>query len=143
MTARSHTTVFGSSDGVNWIELGEGSSITINLGVIKPLDYYRFELIGLNYLDVSNIEMFEAVILEEDIIKDETNANFTLYPLKFLPVLGYNSVNKRSVITDSTFTVPFGRPGHSSDIVDKQYVDNLTGLVTGEGLVRGNNGLNN
>ena len=131
-TVPTNATVFGSVDDKNWIELGSDALSTIELGIVKPFKFYKFHFIGPKLLSVSNIEMFEYSVIDENVTKYEPLSNFILYPSKSLPILGYNSGTKQNVITDSNFSVPIGRPGQSSDIVDKQYVDSLTGLVSGK-----------
>ena len=140
-TVPTNATVFGSVDDKNWIELGSDALSTIELGIVKPFKFYKFHFIGPKFLSVSNIEMFEYSVIDE-----------MLLSMNHYQILHYIRQNlyqfwviivelNENVITDSNFSVPIGRPGQSSDIVDKQYVDSLTGLVSGEGLVRTSNGL--
>ena len=63
------------------------------------------------------------------------------FPSKTLPILGYNSATSANGITDSPYTVSLSRPTQTTDIVDKQYVDPLTDLVSGGGINRVQNGL--
>ena len=58
------------------------------------------------------------------------NNYYFLYPSKSLPIFSYKSETKQNVIIDSNFCALIGRQGQASYIVDKQYVDGLTGLVT-------------
>ena len=56
-------------------------------------------------------------------------------------MLGFISSTKENAVTDFNFSVPICRPGQYRDIVDKQYVDSLVGLVSRKGLARTSSGL--
>ena len=58
-TVPTNVTVSGSNDDIDWYKLGSDVLSTIELSIVKPFKFYKFDFIGPKLLSVSNIEMFE------------------------------------------------------------------------------------
>ena len=58
-TVPTNVTVSGSNDDIDWYKLGSDVLSTIELSIVKPFKFYKFDFIGPKLLSVSSIEMFE------------------------------------------------------------------------------------